>query len=574
MAENVEASQEEIYSFVQNTLVESFMKLARVNIMTGEYSFLKKADALHDADYDHIQNIYEYIGRQVTDKLVLSAYAVDYMRFSDPEYVQKRVFSGERRIIQSYKRRSVNGDIWLTFAIIVPEGCSPEHPWTLFAWREADPDTTTMVDAIATLSAMYCKILKINLTTGAFLTVKLDENEPSPDRYSSISQWFRSFAEMGNVFTYDKEIYFQFTDIENLRSHFRQSRNKLSCRYRRKRGDGFHWAQMDLTPSIEYTDQNQVLILYVKDIHDEYMREMNNLQELENSYSRDALTLLYNRHKFNEDVEALSRSVCRLVTCLYADVNGLHEVNNLLGHKKGDDMLCCVADAMRKYFPDERVYRIGGDEFVMLSKTLTKPAAEEAAEAMKKELEKSHYAVSVGIESSESGSSVSEIIGKAELAMRLDKEEFYKRSDDLRLNRARNEELEKLLAQMQDADTFLKAISRNFAGVYFVNLKQDTLRHIYMPDHFGRQLEKSDFRYSEALKKYVDMSVDPAYAEEFRRVLDYGELTKRLSVSGTVEFSYRKTDGSLMRLKIMSLSQSTGVSDETLWIFSCEKQPV
>ena len=52
---------------------------------------------------------------------------------------------------------------------------------------------------------------------------------------------------------------------------------------------------------------------------------------------------------------------------MYADMIGLHEVNNHLGHKQGNRMLCEFADAARAFFGDDRLYRIGGDEFVIIS---------------------------------------------------------------------------------------------------------------------------------------------------------------------------------------------------------------
>ena len=61
-------------------------------------------------------------------------------------------------------------------------------------------------------------------------------------------------------------MYRQFTGIDRLRAYFREEKTKLSCRYRRKMDGEFRWVQMDLVPSIEYREENQILILYVKDV--------------------------------------------------------------------------------------------------------------------------------------------------------------------------------------------------------------------------------------------------------------------------------------------------------------------
>ena len=281
------AEQNDTERFVSDTLADNFLKLAKVNLLTGEYKFLKKEENLTDDGYEDITNIYSYIKQQVEDKSVLLEHAEDYLRFSDPEYVQKRIFSGEKRVVQSYKRRTSEGYMWVTFGILAPEECSRENPWVVFMWREADSDTTTMLDALATLSAIYYKILKINLDDDSFEIIKAsDEERMRYEHLAKISDWWRMFAEDGNIHPGDIDEYKAFTDIDSLRRTFTGSDITLSCRYRRKSNDGFRYAQMDLTPSIEYTEKNRVLILYVKDIHEEYIREKCQRRRILDYYQR------------------------------------------------------------------------------------------------------------------------------------------------------------------------------------------------------------------------------------------------------------------------------------------------
>ena len=54
------------------------------------------------------------------------------------------------------------------------------------------------------------------------------------------------------------------------------------------------------------------------------------------------------------------------LTVMYIDLIGLHEINNHLGHARGDVVLCELADAARAYFGDDNIYRIGGDEFCVI----------------------------------------------------------------------------------------------------------------------------------------------------------------------------------------------------------------
>ena len=108
------------YSFVKNTLLDNFLKLAKVNVLTGEYEFLKYDTIMEKDGYDNIPTIYEYIKKQVSDNLILSEYAVDYLKYSNPEYVKKIIFDdGDKRMVRSYKRKTQAGYIWMTFGIVI-----------------------------------------------------------------------------------------------------------------------------------------------------------------------------------------------------------------------------------------------------------------------------------------------------------------------------------------------------------------------------------------------------------------------------------------------------------------------
>ena len=52
--------------------------------------------------------------------------------------------------------------------------------------------------------------------------------------------------------------------------------------------------------------------------------------------------------------------------CVYIDANGLHELNNERGHEAGDLMLRFGAESLMEQFPKGSLYRVGGDEFVVL----------------------------------------------------------------------------------------------------------------------------------------------------------------------------------------------------------------
>ena len=48
------------------------------------------------------------------------------------------------------------------------------------------------------------------------------------------------------------------------------------------------------------------------------------------------------------------------------DINGLKDINDHSGHDKGDKEIIKASRLLMDAFPDERIFRIGGDEFVVI----------------------------------------------------------------------------------------------------------------------------------------------------------------------------------------------------------------
>ena len=77
--------------------------------------------------------------------------------------------------------------------------------------------------------------------------------------------------------------------------------------------------------------------------------------------THDELTKLKNKTAFEEDIKAFNNEGC----ILFADVNNLKYVNDKIGHFAGDTLLIEISKVLSKNFND--VYRIGGDEFIILT---------------------------------------------------------------------------------------------------------------------------------------------------------------------------------------------------------------
>lgn len=95
------------------------------------------------------------------------------------------------------------------------------------------------------------------------------------------------------------------------------------------------------------------------------------VMELDHLSRYDALTGLLNRNAFSLAVASLMQQHCS-TGVVYADVNGLKEINDTQGHQAGDEALKRTAELLEGCCGREHAYRVGGDEFIVLVPEVTK----------------------------------------------------------------------------------------------------------------------------------------------------------------------------------------------------------
>ncbi|MBO7674601.1 MAG: diguanylate cyclase [Atopobiaceae bacterium] len=93
------------------------------------------------------------------------------------------------------------------------------------------------------------------------------------------------------------------------------------------------------------------------------------LARMEDQAYRDGLTGVQNKAAYEERAHALSSAIEEgkaVFAILMIDINFLKRVNDTYGHEKGDAYLRKSCDLMCSVFGKDRVYRYGGDEFVVV----------------------------------------------------------------------------------------------------------------------------------------------------------------------------------------------------------------
>lgn len=152
-------------------------------------------------------------------------------------------------------------------------------------------------------------------------------------------------------------------------------------------------------------------------------------KEMESALTRmsfeDSLTGVFNRNRFSLDVMETrqeGRQTRLGVACF--DLNGLKEINDTQGHSVGDALICRTARHISREFAG-KVYRIGGDEFVVVDRESDERAFRNAVTEVCNHMRADKISVAVGISWSAACCDIKTRFDEADKRMYSAKAAFY-----------------------------------------------------------------------------------------------------------------------------------------------------
>ena len=132
----------------------------------------------------------------------------------------------------------------------------------------------------------------------------------------------------------------------------------------------------------------------------------------------DPLTKAFNRQSFYADVEAVGSKINGVILL---DINNFKAINDEYGHAKGDEVLVLIVETVTDLLkPGSRLYRTGGDEFMVLSKK-DKEAIIGIADRIRLECQKIGYPCAVGVGLQDGEKSIDDLMKEADRKMYRDK---------------------------------------------------------------------------------------------------------------------------------------------------------
>ena len=137
-----------------------------------------------------------------------------------------------------------------------------------------DNISSNLKDAVTMLSTIYYRIVKINLATDSYEIIEQGDNDPLKEFYQKekISECLMGVAEGGYVHEEDYKEYVEFCSLDHLRSIFLNGSQYASLQYRRVLNGEYRWISMEIVRSAEYREDNPQVVMYVRDINDDYLK--------------------------------------------------------------------------------------------------------------------------------------------------------------------------------------------------------------------------------------------------------------------------------------------------------------
>lgn len=183
------------------------------------------------------------------------------------------------------------------------------------------------------------------------------------------------------------EFYGKFTK-ENLQEIYANGKIVFTFEYQRYMTDGsLRWVQSDLKFMTDMDSGHLCAMLTAKDIEEEKREE----QELIFAAKMDKMTMVLNRETSMEYIRHILEYENTAEHVLFMiDIDNFKNLNDTLGHQKGDDFLMDLAKVLKNCFRDTDVVgRIGGDEFFAFMRNVPdKAAVEKKAKEMRQVIHK------------------------------------------------------------------------------------------------------------------------------------------------------------------------------------------
>ena len=244
------------------------------------------------------------------------------------------------------------------------------------------------------------------------------------------------------------------------------------------------------------------------------VRHRNHVDMLHRLSYHDLLTNALNRNAFMDVLSQFRPGQYASAGIIYIDINGMKEINDFYGHHQGDKILITTVAKVFNLFKPDELFRIGGDEFVIITYDLTETDFYEKFNLLRNIFcEKTNLPFSIATGSCwvKSPSDLNSLLQQADSAMYTDKKKFYYGKE--KTSRYRHN-LDDIL-NLANYSALQEALTAGQFCIYF----QPKI-----------SLDTEEFIGSEALIRYINQAGEIIAPNNFIPILEEARLIKMLDL--------------------------------------------
>ena len=244
------------------------------------------------------------------------------------------------------------------------------------------------------------------------------------------------------------------------------------------------------------------------------IRHRNHVDMLHRLSYHDLLTNALNRTAFMDVLSPFRPGQYASAVIIYIDINGMKEINDFYGHHQGDKILITTVAKVFNLFKPDELFRIGGDEFVIITYDLTETDFYEKFNLLRNIFcEKTNLPFSIATGSCwvKSPSDLNSLLQQADSAMYADKKKFYYGKE--KTSRYRHN-LDDIL-NLANYSALQEALTAGQFCIYF----QPKI-----------SLDTEEFIGSEALIRYINQAGEIIAPNNFIPILEEARLIKMLDL--------------------------------------------
>ncbi|WP_288548845.1 EAL domain-containing protein [uncultured Phascolarctobacterium sp.] len=244
------------------------------------------------------------------------------------------------------------------------------------------------------------------------------------------------------------------------------------------------------------------------------IRHRNHVDMLHRLSYHDLLTNALNRNAFMDVLSQFRPGQYASAGIIYIDINGMKEINDFYGHHQGDKILITTVAKVFNLFKPDELFRIGGDEFVIITYDLTETDFYEKFNLLRNIFcEKTNLPFSIATGSCwvKSPSDLNSLLQQADSAMYTDKKKFYYGKE--KTSRYRHN-LDDIL-NLANYSALQEALTAGHFCIYF----QPKI-----------SLDTEEFIGSEALIRYINQAGEIIAPNNFIPILEEARLIKMLDL--------------------------------------------